>query len=266
MTAGSRQVDRGARREAVGATRFYPSLRASKGDRARGSASLLPPGHASTATESHSGSITLTPATESRPERPVSKPKSPSLTLAEFAAHGVLVSPRWYADPALAHDLRGHWRINREGYVERSEHGGGKTLLHRLVRGARLRDGRIVDHKNRNRLDCRDENLIFVTPAASARNRDRPTPGLTFDPQRNRWELRTPTAKFGRRVRLGRFKTRPEAVARWECFSRHGALCECWKLAQQPAPSRPEAQGGASRQEHRHAAADDLPQAPAGGC
>lgn len=172
------------------------------------------------------------------------KPKSPSLTLDQFAAHGVLVSPRWYADPALAHELRGHWRINRDGYVERSEHGGGKTLLHRLIHGATLRDGRLVDHKNRNRLDCRDDNLIFVTPAASARNRDRAIPCLTFDRQRNRWELRTPTAKFGRRVRLGRFKMRPEAVARWECFSRHGALCECWKLASQPVRSRPEARPG----------------------
>lgn len=140
--------------------------------------------------------------------------------------------------------MRGHWRINRDGYVERSEHGGGKTLLHRLIRGASLRDGRLVDHKNRNRLDCRDENLIFVTPAASASNRDRPTPGLTFDRQRNRWELRTPTAKFGRRVRIGRFRTRPEAVARWACFSRHGALCECWKLAQ-PVRRGPAARPGA---------------------
>jgi hypothetical protein len=44
------------------------------------------------------------------------------------------------------------------------------TLVHRWVAGAKPKDGRIVDHINRDRLDDRKVNLRFVTASESSAN------------------------------------------------------------------------------------------------
>jgi HNH endonuclease len=66
--------------------------------------------------------------------------------------------------------------LGSHGYAQMHELAGdgseAKTtiLLHRWVMGARRRDGRIVDHINGIRLDCRKVNLRFVTAAESSAN------------------------------------------------------------------------------------------------
>ncbi|KDN86723.1 HNH endonuclease [Kitasatospora cheerisanensis] len=62
--------------------------------------------------------------------------------------------------------------IGSHGYAQIYA-GGTRTLLHRWVMGIAVGDqqDRIVDHINRNRLDCRRANLRLVTPAESNLNR-----------------------------------------------------------------------------------------------
>jgi hypothetical protein len=154
-------------------------------------------------------------------------PSPKSFTLDQFAARGVQVSPRWQTEPQLRQQLAGRWRVNSDGYVERSETGGGKTLLHRLVKGLAIHDPITVEHDNHNRLDNRDENLLLKTRAENAKGRKDPIPGLRQDTERGQWFLR-PTVQ-GERLFLGRFHSRDDAARRFDCFVRHGQRCECWK-------------------------------------
>ena len=57
-----------------------------------------------------------------------------------------------------------NWCLNPSGYVQRGYGPKGRVRnqqLHRFILGAR--PGTIVDHVNRNPLDCRRSNLRFVT-------------------------------------------------------------------------------------------------------
>lgn len=67
---------------------------------------------------------------------------------------------------------RFRWRVDYNGYVFRK--GSGKRImLHRVVAGPAPPEAPIIDHKNRNPLDNRRENLRFATPLQSAQNRGR---------------------------------------------------------------------------------------------
>lgn len=66
---------------------------------------------------------------------------------------------------------RFRWHISA-GYVARAPRKGEPrraVLLHRAIIG-RPPFGKIVDHINRDKMDCRRENLRFVTLAENARN------------------------------------------------------------------------------------------------
>ncbi|MFJ5923880.1 HNH endonuclease [Kitasatospora sp. NPDC092948] len=76
-------------------------------------------------------------------------------------------------DPADAVRLAGRSiSIGSHGYAQIYDD-GVRTLLHRWVMGINAGDqqGRIVDHINRSRLDCRRANLRLVTPTESNLNR-----------------------------------------------------------------------------------------------
>lgn len=84
-------------------------------------------------------------------------------------------------DAADLEVVRGRpWSINNNGYAVRTERLtiDGRVIcytvrLHRLVLGLTRGDGRVVDHINRDRLDCRRQNLRVVTSLENNRNRDR---------------------------------------------------------------------------------------------
>ncbi len=70
------------------------------------------------------------------------------------------------------------WRVNRDGYVVKNvklPRPGGfrKLMFHRMVLGLTYGDGKIADHINRNRLDCRRANLRVTDKAGNARNSGR---------------------------------------------------------------------------------------------
>lgn len=57
------------------------------------------------------------------------------------------------------------WTLSKRGYPVK---GGGVTLHHTIV--GKPEKGLVVDHINRNRLDCRKSNLRFVTRHQNAQN------------------------------------------------------------------------------------------------
>lgn len=66
--------------------------------------------------------------------------------------------------------LEGHkLSLGSHGYVQFWQD-GTCVLLHRWLTGAQRGDGRLVDHKNRIKLDCQKSNLEFVTPGESSAN------------------------------------------------------------------------------------------------
>lgn len=66
------------------------------------------------------------------------------------------------------------WDIdNHNGYPKTIDkiNNTGKLYLHRLVMNCVKKDGKIVDHINRNRIDCRKNNLRFVNHIQNAINK-----------------------------------------------------------------------------------------------
>lgn len=111
-------------------------------------------------------------------------------------------------NPALVDDDMSHvttwpWEINRNGYARCRK--GMDVLLHRLVMLCPV--DRIVDHRDRNRLNCQRHNLLVTTRKVNDYNRE--PRGVSFDPSTKRWRV-----KFGGRT-----------------ISRHIELAEAWLAA-----------------------------------
>jgi hypothetical protein len=108
--------------------------------------------------------------------------------------------------------------LGSHGYAQMYELAGdgseGKTtiLVHRWVMGARRRDGRIVDHINGVRLDCRKVNLRFVTAAESSANvKARAVSGFRgVYPMKGKWQAKGKRA--GQVHHLGTYATPEEAA------------------------------------------------------
>lgn len=70
------------------------------------------------------------------------------------------------------------WYLNGRGYAITSLYNPKRTVsLHRFVMNAPK--GAEVDHENRNKLDCRRENLRWSTRAGNARNVSKRRDGVT---------------------------------------------------------------------------------------
>ena len=93
-----------------------------------------------------------------------------------------------------------------QGYFD-----GRVEVLHRWIMGGRRGDGRIVDHVNRDRLDCCRSNLRFVTPSQNTQNRRTVAEASGAQREHNRWVARCKLE--GKEYRLGRYATREEAEA-----------------------------------------------------
>lgn len=110
------------------------------------------------------------------------------------------------------------WYKGNHGYAVRKPWNGGRPfqeLLHRVVCGLGRGDERQVDHLNRNRLDNRRCNLEVVTREENFR-RARETQNAEASyvhhwKRRDRWQAYF--VRGSRRIHLGNFGTREEAVA-----------------------------------------------------
>jgi hypothetical protein len=112
------------------------------------------------------------------------------------------------------------WTFHSEGYAYRRRRNdeplGPKTIfLHRAV----LRfgsDDPDVDHRSRNRLDCRRSNLRIASKATNGMNRGKQTnnrsgfKGVCWDPARRKWKAQITIRQ--RNYFLGRFDTAETAA------------------------------------------------------
>lgn len=109
------------------------------------------------------------------------------------------------------------WHLSDRGYVRRNHDGTPKVIyLHRAIMGLESGDRREVDHRDRNRLDCRRANLRIVTHAMNAQNMS-PHKGSTSSHRGVSWDARNRrwTSKVhvdGRSYFLGRFAHELEAA------------------------------------------------------
>lgn len=74
--------------------------------------------------------------------------------------------PGTLIDPEFEYLATWSWRIINSGYVYNTIFG----LLHRFVTKAPA--GKVVDHLNKNKLDCRRANLEVISPRENACRRD----------------------------------------------------------------------------------------------
>jgi len=102
--------------------------------------------------------------------------------------------------------------------------GGRISLLHRFILGLEYGDGKKVDHRNGDSLDCREENLRLCTQAQNGmnvkkiNNRSSKYKGVSYFTNKsvktpNRWTAYIGGKKVGKnKIHLGNFRTEIEAA------------------------------------------------------
>jgi hypothetical protein len=102
------------------------------------------------------------------------------------------------------------WHLDSKGYA-RYDTGQEILRMHRLILGLAQDDPRKADHRNRDKLDNRRDNLRIATPAQNGANRGKFNgrfsslyKGVTFISRDQRW--RASIRIDGKLYRLGDFK------------------------------------------------------------
>jgi hypothetical protein len=144
--------------------------------------------------------------------------EQPATVEIPVSANGRTVSV--VVDPDVA-DTLGKRRLSlgSHGYAQ-GFFGGRVTLLHRWLVGCEPRDGYIVDHINRDPLDCRRANLRFVNPVQNTENRAvvaNPLAG-TYQARNGRWKVKV--QHRWKNYHLGTYDTREEAAEVARAFRR----------------------------------------------
>jgi hypothetical protein len=146
----------------------------------------------------------------------------------------------------------GAWSLHQKGYAVTTKRIDGRKIhvrLHRFVMGNPV--GRQVDHRNGNRLDCRNENLRLATHGQNQQNSyarvragkcTSAFKGVHWDPTRQRWTAQI--RKDGKTIALGRFRDEEGAARAVDTAARklHGEFARF----NFPRPGEPSA-----RLEHR---------------
>lgn len=105
------------------------------------------------------------------------------------------------------------WYLNSNGYAM-SYKNGKHLLLHRYIVSAN--DNEIIDHINRTKLDCRDENLRPCTSSQNAMNSKTRTNntsgrcGVWYNKLRNKWVAEIKVN--GKKISLGYYKEIDDAI------------------------------------------------------
>lgn len=125
-----------------------------------------------------------------------------------------LVDPE---DEALVGAYR--WYVGKNGYVISYPHKRGYLLLHRLL--AVPRESESVDHRNRNKLDCRKDNLRIASPRQNAWNSIGQSDsgskykGVAFHKRAGKWEAYIQA--HGKKRHLGLFANEEDAAHAYDC-------------------------------------------------
>lgn len=107
--------------------------------------------------------------------------------------------------------LPGKLSIGSHGYAQvTGVEKGVVVLLHRWLTGCVKGDGRYVDHRDRDRLNCQRANLVVTDARGNSENQPRPKGGA-YQARSGRWVAAGKTGR--RKVHLGTFDTQAEALA-----------------------------------------------------
>jgi hypothetical protein len=98
--------------------------------------------------------------------------------------------------------------LGSHGYATVRE-GKRRELLHRWILGLQPGDGKVVDHRNRYKLDCSKRNLRVGTQATNMQNLPR-SPYCGTSCCKGKWQARAKAN--GQVIHLGTFDTREEAA------------------------------------------------------
>jgi hypothetical protein len=121
-------------------------------------------------------------------------------------------------DFALVAPYSWHLFKDRNGYeYARGYKDGVKVRMHRLL--ARAKQGQLVDHKNGNTLDNRQENLRVCTHSENMRNQKKISgsskyKGVSYRKVNNKWESRI--YYCGKKLFLGLFTSEIEAAQAYD--------------------------------------------------
>lgn len=111
------------------------------------------------------------------------------------------------------------WDIDSSnGYVKTIDNinNTGKLYLHRLIMGCKKNDGITIDHINRNRVDCRKNNLRIVTRCQNNMNmaircdNTSGRKGVHYNKLKNKWEAKISVNK--KKIWLGSYEEFEDAV------------------------------------------------------
>lgn len=106
--------------------------------------------------------------------------------------------------------LPGKLSIGSHGYAQLTRvERGGLVLFHRWLMGCTKGDGKYVDHRDRDRLNCQRSNLIVTDAKGNSENMPRKLGGA-YLARSGRWVAAGKTG--GRKVHLGTFDTQQEAL------------------------------------------------------
>jgi hypothetical protein len=122
------------------------------------------------------------------------------------------------------------WYVDSNGYCVRTNSSNGKKKsikLHRLIAGMYFGlyaiNGKLIDHKNGNKLDNRISNLRICTQAENMRNREKQDnnssgfKGVTWNKTANKWQAQiTVNRKF---IYLGLYSDKSEAARIYDLAS-----------------------------------------------
>jgi hypothetical protein len=112
------------------------------------------------------------------------------------------------------------WRISTKGYIETTMYDGAwraTVKLHHFITGVPIWEGKHIDHKNRNKIDNRRDNLRWVDVYQSSQNRTYVDNARHIHVSRNgKFEARTSVR--GVPYHIGTFETEQEAKNAYDTF------------------------------------------------
>lgn len=112
------------------------------------------------------------------------------------------------------------WRISTKGYVEGTVYDGAwraTVKFHHYITGVPIWEGEHIDHKNRNKLDNRRDNLRWVNLYLSSQNRAFVDNARHVHVSRNgKFEARTSVR--GVPHHIGTYETEQEAKSAYDNF------------------------------------------------
>lgn len=142
--------------------------------------------------------------------------------IADGVAHGSLPDGTGFTidSDLISEFTKFNWFINNKGYIQRSNRGLPKMMLHWFVMGVDRRHENPIDHINRDKTDCRRNNLRVVTLKQNSMNHSKASTnrsgyiGVFWHKHKGKWSSFIYTN--GRHLYFGYFEDKVSAA---QCYN-----------------------------------------------